>query len=533
MIKRKPLLLNAPATTTYQGGWAMPQPHSQLQQAKSLRDKIGSRYDEAISFSMPGRDGINSGPDDSVNYDDTAVQAVPEFASRIQQGVIPNFSQWASYVAGILITDEDEKAELKDGLEQVDKYLFEMLNSSNFSVDANECFLDLALGTMALRIDEGAFDNPFACRSIPLRSLAFCNGPDGRPDPIYETRKIALNHLKVHYPNAVIPPEVFAGRDAGAELEVVEAWHRDWSVPGTIKYRQSVFIAECDNRTILTEWHTGPGACPYIVARWSKASGEGWGRGPAFNCLPSMRKVNFAERSLLDHSDIAIAGIWTMEDDGVVNTSTVRLEPGTLVPVAAGSAGLKNVAPGANFDISQFLLEEARNNIKRALYTEQLGNPNKTPMSAAEVNQRMAELARSIGSSFGRLIVEFTMPVIVRATRILEGKGLIKMPRVDGKKIKLIPTSPLAQAQRFENADNLTHFGQTLAGVLGAQFVNVVLDGTKWAAELADNMQIPQRVMRPPAQQRQIIAALTQQATAAQGSPNGADPGAGGGGAPA
>lgn len=518
MIKKRPLL---PKTeTTYSGGWVMPAPHAGLEPAKKLRDKLAGRYDEATGFSYPGRDGINAGPDAGEIYDDTAVTAAPEFGSRMRQGVMPNFSEWASFIAGILVGDSDKKDELEKALQPVNRYLFEMINSSNFTVEADECFLDLGLGTMCIRIDEGAYDNPFNARAIPLRSLLFCIGPDGRPDPIYETRKLAINSLKVHWPDAVLPPELFTRSDPYGEIEVVEAWHRDWSDPAALRYRRTVFLPDLDNRVILTEWHDGIGCCPMIAARWSKASGEGWGRGPLFNVLPSLRKVNFAERALLDHTDIALAGIWTMEDDGVVNTATVRLEPGTLIPVAMGSAGLKNVAPGANFDIAQFVLEEARSAIRKALYTEQLGNPNKTPMSATEVEQRMAELARAVGSPFARLIIEFVMPVIMRCVWILLKRGLIKLPKVDGKQVKLIPTSPLAQGQRMERVDNLAKYGGILGQILGPQALNIVIDGTEFAAELAENMRIPPKVNRPPATQKQILAAIAQSQQQPQGAPS-------------
>jgi hypothetical protein len=528
VIKRKPLLL-AETGATYSGGWQMPLPHAGLQHATTLRDKVAGRYDETAGFTMPGREGINTGPDQGQIYDDTGVIAVPEFASRIQAGIIPNFSKWANFIAGILIEDADQRDELKKALEQVVEYLFEMLNSSNFAVEANECFMDLALGTMCLELTPGSFDNPFNCRAVVLRALKFCIGPDGRPDPIYETRNLPLSEILVHFPKATLPHEL-VGQDPYAKFDVVEAWHRDWSQPEAIRYRQSVFIPALENRVIFEEWHTGPGCCSKIAARWSKASGEGWGRGPAFNVLPSLRKVNFAEAYLLDHAEMAVAGIWTIDDDGVVNTATVKLEPGTMVPKATGSEGLKNVAPGANFDITQFLLEEARKNIRKALYTEQLGPPEGTPMSATEVQQRMAELARAVGSPFGRLILEFVMPVVTRACRILQDKGLIKMPRVDGKNVKLIATSPLAQAQRFETVDALTKFGAIIQQVFGPQATNVFVDGGEFADELADNMQVPRRVLRPPAQQKQIMEAIAQTASQPQGAPNGSAPAAGDGG---
>jgi hypothetical protein len=95
------------------------------------------------------------------------------------------------------------------------------------------------------------------------------------------------------------------------------------------------------------------------------------------------------------------------------------------------------------------------------------------------------------------------------------------MPAVDGKKIKLIATSPLAQAQRFETIDSLQGYGQTMNTIFGPQATNVFIDGSKFSEELGDAMRVPRSVRRPPAQQKQLLDALTQMASSAQSPPGG------------
>jgi hypothetical protein len=57
---------------------------------------------------------------------------------------------------------------------------------------------------------------------------------------------------------------------------------------------------------------------------------------------------------------------------------------------------------------------------------ESLGRPEGTPMSATEVAERMADLSRQIGSSFGRLQSEFVTPLLRRVIRILSKQGRIQ-----------------------------------------------------------------------------------------------------------
>jgi hypothetical protein len=269
-----------------------------------------------------------------------------------------------------------------------------------------------------------------------------------------------------------------------------------------------VLIPAKDNRVIFEDWHSGEGCCPVIVFRWSKAAGEGWGRGPLFNCLPSMRKCNFAERALLDHTDMALGGIWSMEDDGVINVDTVTLDPGTIIPRAAGSAPLANVAPAGNFDMAQYMLEQSRMNIRKALFTEQLGNPNKTPMTATEVTQRMAELARAIGSPFCRLIVEAMFPAIARFVRILKDRNLIAMPQVDGKEVALLPTSPLAMAQNFDDIERMERYLASLGALFGQQAMPIMVKMEEVSHLQAGKYQVDTRVLRSKDEMRKIIGQI-------------------------
>ena len=63
-----------------------------------------------------------------------------------------------------------------------------------------------------------------------------------------------------------------------------------------------------------------------------------------------------------------------------------------------------------------------RLNIKRALYNDMLGDPNRTPATATEIAERMADLSRRICSAFGRLVAEMVQPVL-QVVYILRKQG--------------------------------------------------------------------------------------------------------------
>ena len=229
---------------------------------------------------------------------------------------------------------------------------------------------------------------------------------------------------------------------------------RDWDDPNSECHYRTLMCRESDNDIVFRR-STGAGRCPIIAFRWGKEAGCVWGRGPLMNAMPAIKTCNLVVQMVLENAQMSIAGLYNMDDDGIVNVDTIELVPGTIIPRAPGSRGVEAVQAGGNFNVAGLILDEQRANIKRALYNDMLGNPNRTPMSATEVAERMADLSRQIGSAFGRLMGEFIFPVMQRVVFILKDLGAIKLPVVNGREVKVTATWPLARAQDQEDIINV------------------------------------------------------------------------------
>ncbi len=501
-------------------------PVSMLGAARTVRNQIARKYDEATAYCIPGKVGIQSVADSLPVYDDTAGEAHAEFASEIQQGLIPNFARWVSFIAGFSVPP-DQKTAVNGKLQQVGQFVGDQINASNFPLEMGESLQDVGIGTGAIDISPSiGGKSAVNARAIPLGNLYFLLGPDGMPDPIYEVRRGYAHHAQVMFPGSSPVPQVLAPEKAAAEIEFIECWQRDWSEPEAYRYFQTVFVPDAGNVKILEKTFEGEGACAKIVFRWSKASGEVWGRGPGINLLPSIRKVNFAEQALLDRTEWELMGMWTVEDDGVINTETVRMEPGALLTVAMGSGGVKNVAPGGRMDVAAFQLEEARKSIRRGFFNDELGDPNRSPKTATEIDARVRKLAQKIGSPMGRLLVEGIIPCVVRVVRILKDRGLLKLPSIDGKQIQLMPSSPLAQAQRYEDIDILQGYAERVTTAFGREGVALLIAEDRWGEHMADRMHLPAHVLRTP-DERAKMAQNAVEMGAEPGEPGPVDAGAG------
>ena len=76
----------------------------------------------------------------------------------------------------------------------------------------------------------------------------------------------------------------------------------------------------CPLKSVLfKERCSGVGSNPFICFRWSKCAGEVYGRGPLLNALSSIKTTNLTVELILENAQMAISGIYQMEDDGVIN----------------------------------------------------------------------------------------------------------------------------------------------------------------------------------------------------------------------
>jgi hypothetical protein len=139
-----------------------------------------------------------------------------------------------------------------------------------------------------------------------------------------------------------------------------------------------------------------------------------------------------------------------------------------------------------------------------------LGNPDRTPASATEVAERMADLSRRIGSAFGRLQAELVQPVLQRVIYILKKQGRIEVPTVNGREVKVKSVSPLAQAQANQDISSIARFLELVNGTFGPEMTMVLINSEETAAHLAKKFGVPDSLIRDEEERKQIVAMMQQ-----------------------
>ena len=495
------------------------------ERAKSIRRRWESLFDECYEFAMPMRQtfatqSIGERRDDKI-FDETAVVGVQEFASRLQAGLVPNFARWADFTAGSEIPKE-AREKIDNDLEEVTDYVFEVLQNSNFGQEVHESFMDLAIGTGVLHVEEGDSVNPVNFTALPLPHVVLDVGPDDHIDHVYRERDIRYSDIKILYPDATIDDRLKGAMMANPDgrTQVLEIICKNYDVINEEAFFCIIF--DMNTRCLLKyEEFKGNGSNPFICFRWSKDPGAVYGRGPLISALSAIKTTNLTIELILENAQMAISGVYQMDDDGVINPDTINLVPGTVIPKAPNSAGLQPVKAAGSFDVAQLILSDMRNNIKKALYNDMLGNPDRTPASATEIAERMADLSRRIGSAFGRLQAELVQPVLQRVVYILKKQGRIEIPTLNGRQVKVRSVSPLSQAQANQDISSVNRFLEVVQTRLGPDLVNILINSEQVATYLAKKFGVPDNLIRDLEERKQIIEFAQQlqqrQATMQQG----------------
>jgi hypothetical protein len=425
--------------------------------ARARRTPWESLWQDAYQYALPQRQGFGGAirPGETRMerlYDGTALDAVEQLGASLLGNLMPPWTQWFGLKPGPDLTPQQAEA-LAPVLEKAARTIQAHFDRSNFIVEIHQCFLDLIVGgTASLYVEEaepGAF-SAFRFTAVPLHQIVLEEGDGGYLDGAFRDIPLTLAQIGTRYPSAKIPDSVrrTGEKDPQLRFRVLESL-----VPEKNRYRFTAMLMDSESSPVLLK-QSITGESPVIGFRWLKSPGEIYGRSPVMKALPDIKTANKVVELILKNASIAVTGIWQADDDGVLNPATIELKPGTIIPKAVGSQGLKPLEMPGRFDISQLVLDDLRARIRHALLADKLIPITSRRMTATEVLERSAEMAMLLGATYGRLQTELMTPLVQRAYAILRRRGEVPDVNIDGRLVTLDYRSPLARAQGQRNVQN-------------------------------------------------------------------------------
>lgn len=491
--------------------------YERAEQAFQKKDStFGTLFEKCMDYVAPERKSWRNRSDTKSDmyshiYDSTPINAAESLANSLTIALMPTYKRWATYTPGAEVLDPDERDNMLSLLEHVSDLLYATFQRTNLTSEANPAVFDALVSTGCIRVDADAKSYAgmrFKC--IPFEELAFEEDEDGVLSTIFHKHKVPGRNLMARYSMKMSEDTKRVIREKPGEMvEVMRI-----QMPYGKQFRQYLYLCNDRKELLLDEvldWQ------PMIAFRMSKIAGDvPYGRGPIMRALHDSRVLNKTQELAVRAGMLAVFPPMLVADDGVVNARNFRMNPGALT--AVDSLETPPVAPlltGADFQFTQFDIQNRRRDIKNQMFADRFGPPEGTPMTATEILQRSQIIAREMGAMIARIETELLFPLIQTVTRIMAKQG--KMPkdmRVDRATVDVVFVSNLAQAQRAEDVDALQQFGAIVAGL--AQLdpeASQVFNAAEAVRVAAENLQIPRRTIRSVAevQKRMSDAAVNAQ----------------------
>ena len=505
--------------------------------AQTKKDEFQQLYQDAYEFALPQRQLYGVWEGGAVGskkmqrvFDSTAINSTQRFANRLQSVVFPPQRKWATLEPGSDIPFEKQQMARNIFETYCDK-MFTVLQQSNFDIAMGEFLLDLSVGTACMMVQPGDSVNPINFIPVPLFLVSYEEGANGQVDNVYRKIRMKGESIIRQWPDAKIPPEMERRIEQKPtdDIEMLEATIYDH---GRGDYCYHVIDKVSKAELVYRRRKSSP----WVISRYMKVAGEIYGRGPLMTALPDIKTLNKTIELLLKNASMAVSGVYTAADDGVLNPNTVKLVPGAIIPVArnGGPQGpaLQALPRSGDFNVSQLVINDLRSNIKRILLDESLPPENMSARSATEIVERMKELAQNLGSAFGRLINETMIPLTAKILEVMDERGLIDMPlRVNGLEVKVVPVAPLAQAQNQEEIGAILNYAQLMQNLGPDGQIALKMDAL--VDYLGDKMGVPMSVrnnraeraiMMEEANNQQQMAAMAQMQMMQQQQPQGQPP---------
>lgn len=432
---------------------------------ESERRQWETHWQEALDYIIPRKGNVTNvdlpgSKRGNELFDTTAIHANQILAAALHSMLTNPTSRFFDLVTNDSSLDDLE--DVKMYLQECSSRMFQILNNSNFQTEIHELYIDLvAIGTACMFIGEHD-DRVVHFATRPMKEIYVDENNLGIIDTVHRKFDWKLRQIVQEFGEKSLPEKLLKKYKDGNEDThcIVHAVHpmsdedKDSGRYGGKTFK-SCYILDGEDPAILSEG--GFNEMPYIIPRWTKTSGEKYGRGPGMDMLPDIKMVNRMMETVLKGAQKTVDPPLMVTDDGVIGN--VRLTPGGLTRVRPfNEAPIRPLITDARIDFGQQVVELVRQRIKAGFYVDQLQLVQSDRMTTVEVNQRVEETLRLMGPVLGRQHFESLAPMIDRLFGICSRRNLLPAPPkvLQGRRVDVQYSSMIAKAQRASEGQMLT-----------------------------------------------------------------------------
>ena len=441
------------------------------------------------------------------HYDDTAVIAAQTLSASMHGSILPRLQWFNLRFKNETLQDNND---FSDWLSDSAKRVYNAIENSNFSLEADEMFIDITGFGHGFQSSEsgGDDDQELSFSMIPLKEAFFEEDDDGNPRHFF--RKLMWTPTKLvskfgyenlpdtiqkKYDHATNPderiPVIFCifPRDEAKDADTSKSLTPDARPWG------HVYFTETGKEKLGEEG--GYYEHPIYSVRWRKVSGSQWGHGPGHICLGDIKQLNQHRLMRTRAVEKAIDPANLTTQRGLL--STLDLGPRGLT-VVRDMDSLKPYEGRANFQISTEEIMLLRESIKQAFRTDQLELKESPAMTATEAEIRFELMQRLLGPTLGRIKVDWLDKVVYNVFKIEQRAGrLLPMPKgleeIDPD-IDIEYVGAMATAQKSQLSNDMLQWASAMAELANAYPVmKHVVNAEALGREMGRLKSIPEKVI--------------------------------------
>jgi hypothetical protein len=496
-----------------------------LNKLKGRRANWEQLWQEVYDYCMPRKNDITiqrmQGEQKHIELLDSTAMTSLELLAGALHGMLTNPS---GYFFGLSsgIPEIDNKDAVRKWLQAVVRKIHDVLNNSNFHTEVHELYIDIcSAGTACMYVEEDdKLIVRFSTRS--LREVYLMENSKGVVDLVYRCYKASAKDLVDDFGIENLPKKVQDAYRAGKDdsYEVIHAVYPQGNKAGKGQYNSkfgwvSQYVLASEKVDILVK---GYREFPYLAPRWSKASGEDYGRGCGEKALPSAKTANKMRETVLKGAQKVVDPPLQAPDDGFITQIDTR--PAGITFYRAGSQDrIQPIFNDSRIDYGFQAIDQERTQIREAFYVDQLKLREGPQMTAREVEERVEQALRFLGPMLGRQQYEFLQPLVERVYAMLDRRGDLPEPpaELQGVPLKIQYTSVMAMSQRMSELTNIQRTFTNAAPIFSAQPETMDnIDGDAGVKYIAKICNFPQEMIRDVEKLQEIRKQRAEQQQAMQ-----------------
>lgn len=432
--------------------------------------------------------------------DSTGTDAAQLLASEIASGTTPANTLWFEYAITGAADDDTESRWLGEAA----KTVWEHIHASNYDSERLDAVVDaICGGWLVLYIDEDRDAGGFVFeRWSPGECYISASKPGALPDTVMREYTLTAEQAVATFGASKVSGQTakLASDKPDERVKFVHTIRpRSGAMPGG-RLAQSMPIES--SHVEVAHKHTvresGYHEMPVVVARWQRLPNSVYGVGQVYSALPDIKMLQSMWRLDLAAGELAVAGMWIAEDDGVLNPRTIKVGPRKVI-VANSVDSMKPLQSGSNFQYSSDRIERLQGKIRRTMLADQLPPADGPTKTAYEFSVRLAVLRKILGPIFGRLQSEELGPTATRCFGLAYRAGILgeAPPSLADRDYHVRYIGPLARAQRLEEVtavERVVSDASAMAAVW-PQSIDVI-DSDEAMRVIGSGSGVPTKVMR-------------------------------------